>query len=71
MKIYGMKYALDQTVMLLDIHFKPAYSATVKGMNEDNASYLVEYQYADSDDRAQLWVPQERLTPTSEVIHAA
>lgn len=63
-----MKYAVDQSVILLDTEYTPTVSAVVKAVNQETQKYLVAYQLRDDAKVEEVWVPQDRLSTLLETI---
>ena len=65
-----MKYKIGETVLLLDTEFKPACSAVVRDCNTGSHQYEVDYQHPGSDKTEKIWVPQERLASSTDIINS-
>lgn len=63
-----MKYEVGQNVILLDTEFKPAGNATIKAINFDLEKYLIEFSLHTASLPEEIWVPQERLTTTVDIL---
>ena len=56
-----MKFHSGQTVTILNTEYKPAGTAVVCNYEESSHRYEVEFKYPDTDQPANIFVPEERL----------
>lgn len=65
-----MKYKPGQSVILLDTEFKPAVNAVIKEVNTEMQKYLIEYRFSADTNPEEIWVSQERLSTTVDMLPA-
>ena len=63
-----MKYQPGQAVILLDTEFKPAVHAVIKEVNNETQKYLIEFCYPGSIKPEEIWVSQDRLSLTPDLV---
>jgi hypothetical protein len=68
--IMKMKYQLGQTVILLDLEYKPAGTAVIRKYNDWSNQYEVDYMYPNGK-TDQITIPEERLIIAPDALKVA